>query len=694
MGRWTLGWAGLAAAAGLGAAGVGAAGEVVDRSFDTAGSMFAYTEFELSGEPLAETLGLDLDVLDPARIDKPTAFDYAAGIESYEYSEEAMYALDYQSQMGVHLANGAANAARGGDLPALGKRFIELAGAVKFPTDELPLNLYPISLPYQSGSPEFAAAVDTTSTKTDRIEMIDAAGKARTLQVSVPAYLRDFKTLAWTGTARPAFNPGAIAAALLKETMWAQDFLGGMHTVEGDAEVAAESAQMDRDGKHALGVSSVDGMNGLILTEISWDKLWLLRERLTYDGKKLGASIGARYDAKRPVWFPHRVDVEETQRNGVKAIGGLRVSDASSHLRDSWLLLWALSEFYAFSDTRSAHLKQSPAFLAVFDGTPFPNPPAENIDEDDANDVRGTDPFSLAASLSNLVFENLATLHFDATAGSFVDRWRGSRGKEIATYDVAYALVALSVFQRAIDALPVGYASGDASSGGLGTPQGKRALELVRRQAKFICEKLIGPKGLVADGYVIGKGASETRSLATQFAAIRGLSAAFVATGDVAFRDAARKIYLAVEKELYDAKLGTFADAPGKPTEHTPWTAGAISGGLRAALLHLRNEESESNALLTPAHLSGRYTAWFKLVINGKTPGSGMQLAEWIGDSGENVLAAAGAEPATERPANASDIDGDHVPQVTAAGGKHGTAMTLAARVRVGAARPQSGAAE
>ena len=63
--------------------------KVVDKTFDTAGAMLAYTEFELSGEPMAEGLGLDLDTLDPNAINQPTQFDYTAGIESYEYSEEA-----------------------------------------------------------------------------------------------------------------------------------------------------------------------------------------------------------------------------------------------------------------------------------------------------------------------------------------------------------------------------------------------------------------------------------------------------------------------------------------------------------------------------------------------------------------------------------------------------------------------------
>ncbi len=130
--------------------------EVMDKRFDTAGAMFAYTEFELSGEPMAEGLGLDLDTLDPNAINQPTKFDYTAGIESYEYSEEAMYALNYQSKMGPHLVNGLLNAKRGGDMASLAKRFIKFAKATGNDPEILPLNMHPTALPYISGMPEFA----------------------------------------------------------------------------------------------------------------------------------------------------------------------------------------------------------------------------------------------------------------------------------------------------------------------------------------------------------------------------------------------------------------------------------------------------------------------------------------------------------------------------------------------------------
>ena len=191
---------------------------VISERTDTAGSMLAYTEFELSGEPLAEGLGLDLDVLDPNMVNLPTTFDYAAGIESYEYSEEAMYSLDYQSKMGPHLINGPLNKMRGGTPQAFGKRLIEFAKATSFPPEELPLNLYPITLPYSSGVGKFAQPVDTSIVNVDEIELITAHGKTLKAQSQTPAYFRDFETLGWVEFEMDkAFEPAAIGGAMLKE---------------------------------------------------------------------------------------------------------------------------------------------------------------------------------------------------------------------------------------------------------------------------------------------------------------------------------------------------------------------------------------------------------------------------------------------------------------------------------------------
>lgn len=358
--------------------------------------------------------------------------------------------------------------------------------------------------------------------------------------------------------------------------------------------------------------------------------------------------------------------VTETSNNDAGAIGKLEVVDGSAQLRDAWMMLWPLSEFYAFSDQRSANTNQNPAFHAVFDGAPFAAAPAANKTNDLGKAVAGSDAFSLAINLSNLTFKNLVALHFDAKAGTLVDSWQaGKQGKHVTTFDAAYALVALQIFQRAQDALPVGYAAGDNGELNLKTKQGQQALELIRKQADFILANLKGKNGLVHDGITLGGKLDAGHSIDAQFAAIRGLTAAFLATSDAKYRTAARELFIATDKAYFNAKAGTWL--AGKQGEYTPWTQAAISGALRSAMLNLRNEGAEKAPELELAKLTGQYVSWFRGTVNG-----GMQMAEWIGDSGENIIEGAG-----------SDTDEDGVPQVTAAGGKHGTAMVMAAKAVV-----------
>ncbi|WP_461536808.1 hypothetical protein [Spongorhabdus nitratireducens] len=644
---------------------------VLDKTHYPAGQFLAYTEFELSGEPLVEGLGLDLDVLDPNRANQPTAFDFMAGIGSYEYSEEAMYALNYQSTMGPHLVNGPLNKARGGKMEDLGKRLLEMAKAVGFPAGEIPLNMFPISLPYVSGSPEFLNKPDMTVVNTDEVEIVTAKGVEKKVQTVTPAYFRDYKTLAWDpATFDKSFSPATTGGILLKEVMWAQDFLGGMHVTATDEEVEAKSSKMNHDGKHSLGVSAADGFNGMILTELSLDKLLIMQDQMGFDGKTLGVKFGPDYDpAKQKIWFPAKVKVQEGKANGVNAIEELTVTDPASTLRDTWLMLWPVSELFAFSDQRTRNTAQNPAFLAVFDGAPFAAAPAVNTDDKTTNDVVGTDMFSVTSNMSHILFENLVALHFNSKAGTFVTRFAdNNQGNDVDTYDASYVLVALSIFERSQDALPVGYAAAGDSAVNLATPQGKQALELITRQADFILNNLIGPNGLAFDSMELEGKIDKTQSLGTQFAVLRGLSTAFLATKNPKYRAEARKLYLAVEKQMYDEKLGTWATTPGQPTLYTPYTVAAVSGGLRDTIQQLRNQEGENDKALELQNLADRYVAWFRTVING-----GMQLAEWLGDSGENRI----------KGSDSGDTDEDRVPQITAAGGKYGTAPVMAEKARV-----------
>jgi len=648
---------------------------VLDKTLKPSANFLAYTEFELSGEPLAESLGLDLDILDPSQANMPTAFDFSAGIESYEYSEEAMYALNYQSSMGPHLANGPLNTLRGGKLENLGARFVEMAKSVGFSSSEIPLNMYPISLPYYSGVPELAQQADITSINGEELEVVTAKGNEATVKTIIPAYYRDYKSLSWdTSRFEKVINPASLGGIFLKEVMWSQDFLGGMHVTETNEEVEASSSTMDQDGIHSLGVSAADGFNGMVLTELSVDKLLVLQNQLGFDGSKLGVSFDPSYDAaKKPVWFAHKVAVQQGAKNALNSIEGLSVLDGSSQLEDIWLTLWPVSEFFAFTDQRVANTAQNPAFLSVFDGAPFAASPLQNTDKNVNNDILGNDAFSLANNISNLLFSNMSTLHFNQKAGTLVTEYvDGKQGQQVNTFDAAYSLVALSIFQRAQDALPVGYASADGGDVDLKTSKGKVALMMIKAQADFILQNLIAKNGLVYEGLILEAGVAKqvntTTSLDAQFSSIRGLVAAFLATDDVRYKQAARSIYMSVDKHMFDSSINTWAEQPGIATEHTPYTAAAISGGLREAMLHLKNEEGETVEALELQSLVNRYVSWFKGVING-----GMQLSEWLGDSGENLL----------KDSNSVDSDEDGVRQLTAAGGKFGTAMVMANKVSV-----------
>ncbi len=646
--------------------------KVLDKTLHPASNFLAYTEFELSGEPLAQALGLDLDMLDPHLAASPTAFDFAAGIESYEYSEEAMYALNYQSTMGVHLVNGPLNQKRGGTHQQLKERFKTLALAVGFNSKSMPKNMYPLSIPYASGDPEFAQKVDTRSSKGETFDIITAKGNTKTLNTVTPAYLHDYQSLAWDPTSfNKSFNPAAIGGILLKEVMWSQDFLGGMHIRATDEEVSAESKHMDQDDKYALGVSAADGFNGVVLTELSIDKLLIMQQQLGFDGKNLGAKFTPDYNPKNgAIWFPHQVAVEEGNNNSVNSIKSLKIADPTSQLRDTWQLLWPLAEFFAFSDQRIANKSQNPAMLATFDGAPFASAPRVNIDENANNDILADDAFSLANNISGLVFKNISALHFNQKHGTFVTEYKnGLQGTQVNIYDAAYSIVALSIFQRAKDALPVGYASAESTSVNLNTQEGQQALAMIKAQADFILAHLVTDTGLVADGIDINtKELSQTLSIDAQFSTIRGLVAAFISTKDVRYKTTARNIYLAVEKHMFDKNINTWATIPGKSTIHTPYTQAAISGGLRETILHLKNEEGENNPALELQNLTQRYVSWFNTVINGA-----MQLAEPLGDTGELVV----------KDTQSIDTDEDGVKQIIAAGGQFGTATTMANKVSI-----------
>ncbi|MBT2723971.1 hypothetical protein [Bacillus sp. ISL-46] len=638
---------------------------VTDYTFDTAGNMFAYAEFELSGEPLVEGLGLDLDVLDPKKLDSPTKFDYTAGIESYEYSEEAMYEVVEKSGLGLHLINGPvvkelAKKQGKESHELLGERFYKLADAVGYPREEIHRNMFPTFIEYAKGDPHYIQEVDTSSY---------ASGDENTY---VPQYQVNFKSLRWDRNKMDkVLNPAAYGGAFLKQALWAGDFMSGFHTVDGDEELEGETPTDDHNENVAIGVSSADGMQGAILVEEIWNKLNYVRNHLFYkanDKRLLPASVGSQYDpSKGYVYLPHTIQVKEDGNTDVPNAESLEVTDARSILTDQWLMLWPSSEFFGTTDQRPENKNVAPSFRALFDSDPYPAAPKVNLDNNAGNDVTVNDPYSVNRDVLLHVFKNIDAMHFNEKEGAFVVEHNGKeQGNYVDTFNAGYTIESLRIFQRAIDGLPVGYANAEDAEG-LNTVEGKRAIELIKKQADFIIDKLMTDSGLVAKGYTFGKGADEETTLNAQLGAVRGLTAAYLATKDEKYRNAARTVYQAMDETLWDNEAKAYETVKGE-MKYDAFTAGGVSAVLRVAINNLSNmegDEKQPEALEVETIIS-RYVDFYETVIDGPDLKQGMQASEFW-DTGDFYID--GDE--------SGNTDGDQVPQTQAGHGKYGIAPVL-----------------
>ncbi len=640
--------------------------KVTDYNYDNAANMFAYAEFELSGEPLLEGLGVDLDILDPKKVDSPAKFDYTAGIEAYEYSEEAMYEVVEKSGLGLHLIHGPVvkqMADKSGKDPAeqLGERYYQLADAVGYPHEEIFRNMFPTLIEYSKGDPHYIQEVDTAEY---------AAGEDGAY---VPNYQVNFESLRWDRDKMDKIlNPAAYGATFLKQTLWAGDFLGGFHTVDGDEELEGETKNDDADQNVALGVSSADGMQGMFLVEGIWNKLNYIRDGLFYDStnKELtSANFGKKYDASKGfVYLPHQIAVEEDGNDQAPKAKAISIKDSRSVLQDQWLMLWPAAEFYGMTDQRKINPNVKPSFQALFDGNPYPSAPAENVDEDASNDKVSNDPYTVNQDVLLHVFKNIDAMHFNKDEGTFVTEHDGAnQGTYVDTFQAGYTIESLRIFKRAIDGLPVGYANGEAAEG-LNTTEGKRALELITNQADFIMNKLMMENGLVAKGYTIGKGADDQVTLDAQLGAIRGLSAAFLATKDEKYREAARNIYVAMDENLWDKDAKAYK-TEGDAMVYNPFTAGGVAAVYRVAINNLSNlsSDKEQPEALEIDTITNRYTEFFDTVIDGPSLDEGMQLSEFW-DTGDFYYS----------DNQSGNTDEDHVPQVQAGHGEFGIAPVLA----------------
>ncbi len=582
----------------------GLVAEVSTDQYLTIDQMLLANEINESGEPFAESLGYDLDELDPEVAGSPDDTAYVLGIENYEYSRYQLGTVVRNSGIGLHMmwaplvrkaaANedddfdgsftGEANGTNEDD--ELVKTIMAFSALSNEPP---PGNAWPQFAEFVSGDPHLPAAPDP--------ETFDWT---------------DVSTMRWDrSTFDQRLNPGAMGQTLMKQYLWAQDMLSAFHDgdnegIDADGTISpdqADSPLFDPDNNVFYGGDSRDGFIGLVLTAEGINKIAFMTGALAYDGSELGAIDLASYDPANGIqYFPHMIAVTEGEiaPDLPPGVTALSVDDASSVLFDQASLLWGTVSFTNMmnpSDSSdSAHL----AYKEVFDGAPFPA---------SASETGTPGPYDLMKGTSKAIFQNLMAMHFDADAKVFVDEATldGAsvvRGETVSVQDSAYLLVALEGFVEQFE----------------GTPLQDAALAAAANQANFMMSNLSDGSGHYFASTTVEGSAGEAGTVEAQAAAIRGLYVAARITGEQAFTDAADEAYQVLLDDFYvDADHIFRTEAGSDIAVYTPRNFALLAGALREATL----EGNQSDAASIYVSLSQIVGNQMQVAESGTTGESG-----------------------------------------------------------------------
>ncbi len=579
--------------------------------YSTAEQLFLANEINESGEPFAEALGYNLDDLDPFVLNSPDSIAYTLGIENYEYSRYQLGTIVSRSGMGLHMMWAPIIMAKAAMMDSSFDGSITGTPNGYNEDDELFKTIMHFGMlshftPFKHPWPQFAEFI---SGDPHLPQSVDADN-----------FNTDFKTLRWDRSKMDkTLNPAAMGQSLMKQYLWAQDMLGGLHDADDNPVDPTASSPDSSSNPHFdpannvfYGGDAIDGFIGQVLTAEAINKMLFMNGNLAYDGNSLGAVNPASYTPADGIkYFPHKIAVTETiVKQGLPPkLSSLEVTDASSELFDQISLLWGTLHFKNMMDP---NINDEPhaAYHYVFDGDPFP--PAAS-----QSGIPG--PFDLMKGSSKVLFLNIKAMHFNNTEGTFINtsnlnNGNVEQGTEINTVNAGYSIVILAKFIQEFT----------------GTPLENMAHDLLVAQADFIINKLKNNSGGFYNSYTIGTGAdTETQKVVSVAAAIRGLYAAYTITNNNNYLTEANDGYNYLITNFYLPEQMAFkTDLSSTTAIYTPFNFAIIAGALREAKLVGNNSEAPII-----------YTRFFKNI------GNRMQLCE-AGPTGET----------------GNDSDGDGVP--------------------------------
>jgi hypothetical protein len=282
------------------------------------------------------------------------------------------------------------------------------------------------------------------------------------------------------------------------------------------------------------------------------------------------------------------------------------------------------AEIYALTDTNNADVGGSQTARVYFDGDPF-------AADDQLPDGEPT-VHDRALAMMRVALVDLDRMHVDPASELFVDdASMTARGHTLTTTSAAYAVIGLRTVMRSLDSqlelysnnlpdraivhtpldeLPLHHASGASFS--------QRFEHLLRQHADLLLDHLTDDTGRAYTGWDVTASApvDDADTLDAHTAAIRGLFAAYLATGDTRYRDRAVAVFDRVERVFYDADARIYAATPGVATDvtYTPLRFALLQSALRDVYELVASRPG--NEWREPV-LENRLGRLNKLVLNG-----------------------------------------------------------------------------
>lgn len=420
----------------------------------------------------------------------------------------------------------------------------------------------------------------------------------------------------------PIITPGADGFSGWKFGLWVLNYLQVMHDSQENAVTEIDDggtlAQVGSignqivgdDGPGAptlpgtyLGSSDIEGFQAQMFIEEMDNRAqdWLTKLS-TVDGVTLSGfsslSAAQTYSYSSPLqWFPAEISVAETDDASGFPVPTYTLHSASSELMDQLGLAMGYAEFYSLTDLNNHDVGGAQPAQVYFDGDPFPR--GSGV-ADGANNFQ-----QRALAMMRVALVNLDRLHTDPTTGVFVDEVTmagavPTRGTTVQASSVAYSMLGLRTVLRSLSSQLELYSNNTTDTAISTTPLDALALSmpgsasttftqrlsaLLRNHAALLYNNLTDATGRAYSGWNFATSApvDQTDSLDAHTAAIRGLFAAYLATGDTKYYARAIAVFNRMETTFYDpdARVYSATPAPVDSVTFTPLRFALLQSSLR-----------------------------------------------------------------------------------------------------------------